>query len=924
MGNQLAQPLKQPAQPSEYVSEVPDLVYKDNLGGGRFLKTLRCVHEDGGAVVVKVYFKREDSPDLKTYERRLLEIKRVFSDPPLKHQHVWPFQRVVEIDKAAYLLRQYLYSNLHDRLRTRPFLSNCEKKWLAFQLLHAVAQSHERGICHGDIKLENVILTSWNWAFLTDFASFKPTSLPADNPADYSFFYDTGGRRRCYIAPERFYEHKAGVAAGESELTPAADVFSVGCCIAELFLEGQALFDLSQLLAYRRAECDPTVTLSKIKEPGVMELVLHMIHLEPSKRLSSREYLSSWGPRLFPEYFSPLWHDFSASLLHLDADAKVAALHTNFRDLRASILAAESASASALLTAGALQASDASSGSSGKSAPAEKEQGGKVEAAGEGVKQHMLPDLGLGDINKLLSEAERHSSKLESPQLLAADSLMLSTSHSGGMLFEDVDQLPPQGVLEHPVFVDEVVTEEVYENQVREVGGSFSDRALEGPSARTMVGSGRRREDVNLPPGGQWEWMGPWTVDLTKGGAHGWMYRQPGMGNGGGTTPRGAGGATRWANEYSAECLWRCRLWVRKRKRRMRTAAAAAAAAEGVESGEAATAISWDGEASGGMGLLSGVLCATLRGARLARSKARALSLLCEVAAQCDDDLRLQRVVPYLLAVLAEPHTLAAVRAAALKALTACLSSIREFAPSDSKVFPEYILPSLSLMPRDPEELVRTTYAHCLVTLACTAHRFLEQSQYMDQKQKQAPQEECFGGEEPPLKEGEGKAKEAEAGSAVEDLEMAGGEKKSSRRPPHTASAAGEGKEAAKGAAMAAPPRRQDGVRYDEELRLLRHAMRQVVQDYLTPVDPKSGRSSVAARRSLLMDVRELCRFFGRKESNDLLLPLLITCLNDRDWFLRSTFFEHIAGVGPCVGRMPVEQFLLPCIEQALLDSQEQ
>lgn len=24
--------------------------------------------------------------------------------------------------------------------------------------------------------------------------------------ADFSFYFDTGGRRRCYIAPERFYE----------------------------------------------------------------------------------------------------------------------------------------------------------------------------------------------------------------------------------------------------------------------------------------------------------------------------------------------------------------------------------------------------------------------------------------------------------------------------------------------------------------------------------------------------------------------------------------------------------------------------------------------------------------------------------------------------------------------------------------------
>ena len=28
--------------------------------------------------------------------------------------------------------------------------------------------------------------------------------------ADFSFFFDTGGRRRCYIAPERFYESSTG------------------------------------------------------------------------------------------------------------------------------------------------------------------------------------------------------------------------------------------------------------------------------------------------------------------------------------------------------------------------------------------------------------------------------------------------------------------------------------------------------------------------------------------------------------------------------------------------------------------------------------------------------------------------------------------------------------------------------------------
>ena len=46
-----------------------------------------------------------------------------------------------------------------------------------------VPQIHARGVVHGDVKSENVLLTSWEWLFLADFATgLKPVALPADNP----------------------------------------------------------------------------------------------------------------------------------------------------------------------------------------------------------------------------------------------------------------------------------------------------------------------------------------------------------------------------------------------------------------------------------------------------------------------------------------------------------------------------------------------------------------------------------------------------------------------------------------------------------------------------------------------------------------------------------------------------------------------
>lgn len=250
-----------------------------------------------------------------------------------------------------------------------PALLLFPQRWIAYQLLLALAQCHGAGVCHGDIRSENVALTSWDWAFLVDFAPYKPTLLPADNPADFSFFFDTGSRRKCCIAPERFYDPGpsgpgAAQAAG-TPLTPAMvgscwgrgrlrgapdapglgsqlravrfmfrgcpcchaahagdvlccfckfrpdmstlpcpplqDVFSLGCVLAELFLDGQPLFDYSRLLAYRlggaagTAGPAPLAALDKVHH-SVRGMIAHMLQRDPAARHSVQQYLQvGWG-----------------------------------------------------------------------------------------------------------------------------------------------------------------------------------------------------------------------------------------------------------------------------------------------------------------------------------------------------------------------------------------------------------------------------------------------------------------------------------------------------------------------------------------------------------------------------------------------------------------------------------------------------
>jgi phosphoinositide-3-kinase regulatory subunit 4 len=107
------------------------------------------------------------------------------------------------------------------------------------------------------------MITSWNGVYLTDFASFKPTCLPVDNPADFVYFFDASSRRTCYLAPERFQED------GALDLTNSMDIFSAGCVIAELFLEGHPIFNLSQLLKYRKMEFDPAEEIEGIEDEQI-------------------------------------------------------------------------------------------------------------------------------------------------------------------------------------------------------------------------------------------------------------------------------------------------------------------------------------------------------------------------------------------------------------------------------------------------------------------------------------------------------------------------------------------------------------------------------------------------------------------------------------------------------------------------------
>ena len=89
---------------------------------------------------------------------------------------------------------------------------------------------------------------------------------------------------------------------------------------------------------------------------------------------------------------------------------------------------------------------------------------------------------------------------------------------------------------------------------------------------------------------------------------------------------------------------------------------------------------------------------------------------------------------------------------------------------------------------------------------------------------------------------------------------------------------------------------------------------------------PSAGTRATPARRRAppFWRARTRSRRFSAARTRTRLVPLLITCLNDRSWRLRVAFFERIAAVARFVGVASAEAFLLPCVERCLADDSDE
>ena len=141
------------------------------------------------------------------------------------HENIIRLLNVIkaENDKDIYLVFEYMETDLHTVIRAN-ILEPVHKQFIMYQLLKALKFIHSAGIIHRDLKPSNILINSDSYIKVCDFGLARCISSFTGKDVVMTDYVAT----RWYRAPE--------ILLGSTKYGTQADMWSVGCVIAEMVL----------------------------------------------------------------------------------------------------------------------------------------------------------------------------------------------------------------------------------------------------------------------------------------------------------------------------------------------------------------------------------------------------------------------------------------------------------------------------------------------------------------------------------------------------------------------------------------------------------------------------------------------------------------------------------------------------------------
>jgi predicted ATPase/DNA-binding SARP family transcriptional activator len=141
----------------------------------------------------------------------------------MQHPHILPLHDSGEHGGTRYYVMPFVDGeSLRDRLTRESQLSMSDAIRYTREIADALDHAHRHGVIHRDIKPENVLLADGH-AVVADFGIARVVSTSIDDPRTQS---GMALGTPAYMSPEQM--------AGEEDIGPASDLFSLGCVLFEM------------------------------------------------------------------------------------------------------------------------------------------------------------------------------------------------------------------------------------------------------------------------------------------------------------------------------------------------------------------------------------------------------------------------------------------------------------------------------------------------------------------------------------------------------------------------------------------------------------------------------------------------------------------------------------------------------------------
>jgi serine/threonine-protein kinase len=200
----------------------------------------------------------------------------------LNHPNIATIHEIGEAAGNPYIVMEYVEGHtVAERLERGP-LAIGEIVDIGVQSAEALAEAHERGVVHRDIKTSNIMITPRGKVKVLDFGLAKP--LPVLNRRSKSRLTESGVLLGTvsYMSPEQ--------ATGQGELTHLTDIFSLGVVLYEMItgrlpFEGETYFQTIEAIKKRAPS-----PIKKHRQDAPDELVAvldRMLRKDPEDRYQS-------------------------------------------------------------------------------------------------------------------------------------------------------------------------------------------------------------------------------------------------------------------------------------------------------------------------------------------------------------------------------------------------------------------------------------------------------------------------------------------------------------------------------------------------------------------------------------------------------------------------------------------------------------